>query len=241
MRIVLLATLVLASVPARAEVTKLGDFKLGDKVKPKTVKATVFGCAGELYPDIDRTKKIKSVRFTGKSCKADAIAAAITKDFGGAPLANAAGDKLWEGKKASIILGVSLGNAPSAPVILLVAPGAGAKRTCWGEDGFAAFWASFKAAVTGGNADTIAASFAFPIKDVENKVKVKDAKDFAAKWASTFDPADLKGITGGKLEATCKVDDGEYKLRLDDSYSELTATKVKGKWLWTGFAEFSPD
>ncbi|MEO8707051.1 MAG: hypothetical protein ABI867_43895 [Kofleriaceae bacterium] len=238
MRIVL-AVIALTGV-AHAEVGKLGDFKLGDKVKPKTVKGTVFGCAGDLYPDIDRSKKIKRVRFTAKTCKATAVAAAITKEFGAAPLTNAAGDRLWEGKKASVILSTSLAASESSAVILLVPPGAGAKRTCWADDGFAAFWTTFKTAVAGGKPEAIAASFGFPVKNFENKVKIKDAADFAPKWAA-LDATDIAGLGSGKLAAKCDVDDERYKLRLDDSYAELTATKVKGTWHWTALDEFSPD
>jgi len=232
-----IAIVIVAAAPVRAEVTKLGAFTLGQEVKkPATVKTTVYGCTGELRPQINKAKKVVKVKFDGGKCKVGAIVAAITKAHGGAPIANAHGDKLWEGKTASIILDAG----HSAPVVLLVPPGPGSKRTCFADDGFAAFWSTFKAAVATGNPATIAASFKFPLKDFEGKVKIKDAKAFATQWTEVIDNDDAKEIAGD-LEATCRVDADKYELSLPGTYSELTATKVKRAWLWTSLDSVSPD
>lgn len=240
-RIVLvLAVIAATSSSARADITKLGDFALGQEVKkPATAKVTVYGCAGELRPEIDRSKKVSSVGFRGTSaCKADAVAAAVAKEAGVAAVANAAGDKLWEGTVASLILTKDFGGALQ---LKLVAPGAGSKRTCWPDDGFAAFYAAFKTAVASGKADAVAASFALPLKDFEGKVKIKDAKKFVAQWPKLLDAGDAKGIGSGALTATCDLDVESYELSLPDSNGALKAKKTGGAWKWIQWNDVSPD
>ena len=240
--VVAAATAASASL-ARAEVTKLGDFTLGQEVKkPATAKLTVFGCAGELRPEIDRSKKVVKVKFTAGNCKdVDVIAAAITKDFGGSPIANTAGDRLWEGKSASLILSTSLASAPSQPIIMLVPPGPGSKRTCWADDGFATFWSGFKAAVASGKPAAVATSFAFPVKDFEGKVLIKNAKMFASRFARIIGDSDAKAITAGELTPTCKLDEDSYRLPLSGTNGELGAKKLGGAWQWSSMDAVSPD
>jgi hypothetical protein len=240
--LVLAATLTLPASLARAEITKLGGFTLGQEVKkPATVKVTVFGCAGELRPEIDRQNKVTSVRFSTDECKsADAVVATIAKELGGSPIVNAQGDKLWEGKTASLIFSTSL-SASAQATILLVPPGPGSKRTCWADDGFAAFWTGFKAAVASGKPAAVATSFAFPIKDFEGKVQIKNAKAFAARLARIIGDDDARAIAAGELTAHCQLDDDSYRLPLSGTNSELGAKKIGGAWLWSSVDAVSPD
>jgi hypothetical protein len=237
-----IAFVIIAVAPVRAEVRKLGKFALGQQVKrPSTVRTSIYGCAGELRPSIDSTKKVVKVRFSGRRCKTDAVIAAITKAHGRAPIVNAQGDQLWEGKTASVILSTALSVKRTTPIILLVPPGPGSKRTCWSDDGFAAFWSTFKASVASGKPATMAASFAFPVKDYAGNVKATNAQDLLRMWGEVMDNEDVKQIVSGELAPTCRTDDDEYNLSLDSTYSELKATKVRGKWRWSKLDTVSPD
>jgi len=230
-----LAILLLARA-AHADVTKLGDFALGQEVKkPTTVKVKLYGCTGELRPTTDRKKKVTRVRYEATACTLASAAAAITKQLG-APISNPAGDRLWEGKTASLVMTNRGGNAP---LILLVAPAT--KRVCFPGDGFAAFWTDFKTAVANGKRNAIAASFAFPLKSFDGKVVIANAADFIDHYAEHFDAADLKAIAGGTSAAECKLAEEHYLLRLDSSNAELLATRIRGTWKWTSRNEVSPD
>jgi hypothetical protein len=229
----IVVVVLLASAPARAEVTKLGGFSLGQKVrKPAIARMSLYGCAGGLRPFVDTHKKVVQVRFSTRGCSVETVAAAITKHQKHAPIVNARGDRLWEGKTASIILSASM-SSQTTPIILLVPPGAGAKRICWPGDGFDAFWSRFKAAVASGKPDAVAGSFLFPAKDYEGTVLFATARELANKWGDVIDHEDAKRIAAGELTPTCRVDGDRYKLILESSYYELDATLVKGAWKWS--------
>lgn len=229
--------LVLATA-AHAEVTNMGGFKLGQKVKkPKSANATVFGCAGSVRPEIDKKKQVTSVEFEPKGCAADALTATITKEFGAEPIANVAGDKLWEGKAASVMFLASA----ITPVVRLVKPGGGSKRVCWPDDGFAAFWDTFKKGVASGKPAAIAASFVFPLKDFEGTVKFKNARAFEAGWTELITADDAKALAAGQVEPVCNVTGAEYSISLEGSYSSLTATQKAGAWQWSEYGTESPE
>ena len=233
MRVVVAIAVLLGAAPAGAEVTRLGGLQLGQKArKPTTVRTHLYGCAGVLRSSLGGAKKVVQVKFSARNCTADAVAAALTKQQGRAPVVNAQGDRLWEGKTASVILSTSL-STQSTPILLLVPPGAGSKRTCWPDDGFAPFWATFKAAVSSSNPSTMAASFVFPARDYEGTVMFATARDFANSWSDVIDHEDATRIASGELAPTCRVDGDRYRLILESGYYELDATKVKGVWRWS--------
>jgi hypothetical protein len=227
-----------AAGTAGAEVGKLGGYTLGQTVKkPGTTRLTAFRCIGRVRPEIDRKKKVVRVRFDADGCPdVELVVAAITKDMGAEPVTNAAGDQLWEGKAASVILAPSLGVTPATPAILLVPPGAGTKRTCWADDGFAAFWSDFRKATASRKVTAVTSAFTFPLKDDEGEVKYKDAKALTAAWTELIEDADAKAIGSGKLAPRCQLDQDSYTLSLPGSYSELTATRVGGAWRWTSMS-----
>lgn len=39
----------------------------------------------------------------------------------------------------------------------------------------------------------------------------------------------------------CRLDQETYRLQLPGSYSDITATRVRGAWKWTVMGEVSPD
>ena len=226
------AAIALAAPSARAEVTRLGNLSLGLKArKPMTLRTYLYGCAGTLRSTLG-AKKVVQVRFSARNCNVDSVAAAITKQQGRAPVVNGQGDRLWEGKTASLILSTSL-STQTTPVLLLVPPGAGSKRTCWPDDGFAPFWSTFKAAVASRNAATMAASFVFPARDYEGTVLFANARDLANAWTDLIDHEDATRIAAGELAPSCRVDGNRYRLILESGYYELDATKVGGVWRWT--------
>jgi hypothetical protein len=211
--------------PARAELTKVGEFSLTDKVKKAGfAKTTVFGCKGNVKHDMG-TGKITSVTFRAEGkCDAAAIEAAIRKEYPGEPLKSTDGAiKLWEGKTSSVML--------TGTEVRLGFPGPGAKRTCFAADGFAAFYQTFKAAVASGKADAAAASFKFPIKDFEDTVVIKNPKAFAKKWPSMLDAADAKALAGD-LRPTCDNATDSYSLSLRDSNISLEAKQIGDRWFW---------
>ena len=57
-------------------------------------------------------------------------------------------------------------------MIHLELPGAGAKRMCFSQDGFAAFWKTFKAAVD--KPEAAVATFKFPVKDFDGKEAARE-------------------------------------------------------------------
>lgn len=231
-KILTIGFMVALAAPVNAEIVKLGDLALGQSVTtPKTVKIELFGCAGELRPEIDRSKKVVKVVFSATRCKdLQGLVAAITKDFGGTPIENTEGAKLWEGKTASVMLGFPL--APSRPSILLVPPGPGSKRACFADDGFAAFWSGFKTALATGKVDKVAPSFKFPLKNFEDKVVLKDAKALVKRWSSVFGAEDLAKIANGSLTAKCNLSGEYYNLPLHGSNTALSARRVGDRWLW---------
>jgi len=231
----ILAALVICA-PARAEITKLGEHSLGQVIKrPTTSKARLYGCRGSLRASTDRKRRVKKVRFEAVGCKLPAVTAAITRAAGKKPISNPAGDKLWEGRRASIILTTHGGNAP---LILLVPPGPGAKRPCWSGDGFAKFWTRFRAATGSHDAARIAGSFAFPLK---GSIPIADARTFAAKLGDLIDDTDLAAIAGGTLTASCRLEDEIYRLVLTSSNAGLVATRIRGAWRWTRRDDVSLD
>ena len=230
--LVLLVAALAASPDVRAEVASLGGVALGqERAVAGTIKTTVYGCAGRLYPDIDRKKKVIKVRFESDKCADVAAAvAAITKEFGAAPIVSAEGDKLWEGKRASLILSPSLSNYPTSPVLLLVPPGPGSKRTCWANDGFAAFWKAFVRSVVAGKPAAVATSFAFPLKDQDEKVKFKDAAAFAARWRSSSTRATPRRSTPASSPRCA----GSTRKPTAWSYPAATATSPPRKYAAPG-------
>jgi hypothetical protein len=218
----------LVSSSAYAELAKLGDFALTDTPKKSGfAKVTaVLGCAGSVRHEM-KGGKVVAVELSAEKCTKASVEAALAKEYPGVtPVTSPDGEaKLWEGKTTSVILrsGMSL-------AVRLVAPGPGAKRTCFADDGFAAFYKTFTQAVATNKADTIAASFAFPIKDFEGKVRIKDAKAFAKKWPKLIDSADLKELA--TLTATCDLGTETYSLGLSNSDTSFEARKVGDRWMW---------
>jgi hypothetical protein len=230
-RVAALVLILVSSLPAHAELAKLGDFSLTDKVKKAGfAKVTLYGCKGSLKHDMGKGK-VEGITFSADSA-CTAIEAAIKKEYPGAPLTSTDGlIKLWEGKTSSVLL--------TRGELRLVLPGAGAKRTCFADDGFAAFLATFKTAVAGGKLDAVAATFKFPVKDYDDKVVIKDAKAFAKKWPAMLDGADAKALAT-ELEATCNNPTDTYDLSLPESSFSLEAHKVGDRWLWVEINERAP-
>lgn len=228
-RSIVLAGLLFAPA-ANAELTKLGDYSLGQSLaKSVFVKsATVLGCTGSLRQEIEKGK-VSAIEFTpdGK-CDKRALEAAIEKDYGAKPIASV--DKktrLWEGKTgAAIVLQGMSGDVR----VRVVAAGLGTKRVCFADDGFAAFWKSFKDNL--GKADAAAAMFKFPLKDFDDKVVAKDAKALAKKWPKLIDDDDKTEIASGKLTPVCEFTTDNYSLRLGNSNVSFEAKQVGGKWMW---------
>ena len=222
-------SLVMMTSVAHAELAKLGDFALTDTPKKAGfAKVTaVLGCAGSVRHEMS-SGKVEAIELSADKCTKDALEAAITKEYPGVkPITSTDGEaELWEGKTTSVILrsGMSLSAR-------LVRPGAGAKRTCFADDGFAAFFKTFTDAVASNKADAVAATFKFPVKDYEAKVRIKDAKAFAKKWPKLIDAAD-KTALATDLTATCDVVQQNYTLRLSDSYSSFEANKIGEQWFW---------
>ena len=217
------------SSTAHAELAKLGDFALTDTPKKAGfAKVTsVLGCAGSVRHEMG-SGKVDAIELSAEKCTKAALEAAIAKEYPGVtPIASTDGDaKVWEGKTTSVILtsGMSLS-------VRLVRPGAGAKRTCFPDDGFTAFFKTFKDAVASNKADAVAATFKFPVKDYDDKVRFKDAKAFAKKWPKLIDAADKKALATD-LTATCNVALQQYNLRLSDSYASFDAKKIGDQWFW---------
>jgi hypothetical protein len=216
---------------AHAELAKLGDFALSDKIqKVKAAKATVLGCAGSVKHEVDTTK-VTGLSFTGDKCDQAALAAAIQKEYAAKPITSTDGrTRLWEGKTSAIML--------TGKELRLLPPGAGSKRACFADDGFPAFFKTFKDALAAGKADAVAAQFKFPIKDFDDKVVVKDAKAFAKKFDEMFDKDDRKA---GALEATCDVTLEYYETSLANSNFGLEARRVGDQWKWVELNFQSPD
>ena len=135
--------------------------------------------------------------------------------------------KLWEGKTGSMMV---ITARTGSVTIRLLPPGPGAQRPCFADDGFAAFWKTFKESID--KPDAVAKSFKFPLKDFDDTVKVKDAKTLAKKWSSMIDDADKKEIASGSLTPTCSIAVGTYDLSLSESNLSLEARQVGGKWMW---------
>ncbi len=220
-------TTLLAST-AHAEISKLGDYTLGLEAKkpvgPKT--ATVLGCHGTIRPALEKGRVVGATLAADADCKAADVEAQLTKEYGAAPIVDHDKRvKLWEGKIGSVLL-VTPPSEP--PLIHLELPGAGAKRMCFSQDGFAAFWKTFKAAVD--KPEAAVATFKFPVKDFDGKVISKDAKALAKQWPTLLDGADKKQLASGALIPTCAPDG--YILRLSKSNLSLQAKQVGETWQW---------
>jgi hypothetical protein len=239
---ILVAALAVAvAAPARADITSLGKYQLGQKYKKeKLKKATLYGCAGKLYAEPGKDKTIAKVTFeTDEKCAPAQITDAITKDFGGPPIVDAGGDRLWEGTTASVIVVMEVGD--TIPIVYLLPPGPGSKRTCWADDGFAAFWAGFQKALASGKPDAIAATFTFPFKVDGGDVQWKDAKALAASWKDYMDPDDAKAFISGDKKPSCSYYYQRYEIYLTAQYADVYATKVGDTWHWTSVAFESAD
>ena len=233
MKLALGLVVVVATVStAHAELAKLGEFSLTDKVKQvKEAKATVLGCSGSVRHEVDRVK-VTGVSFTGEKCDQTALAAAIQKEYPGKPVSSTDGKtRLWEGKTTSVML--------TGSKLRLLSPGAGSKRVCFADDGFATFFKTFKDALASGKADAAAAMFKFPVKDFDDKVIVKDAKAFVKKFDATFDKDDRK--EAGELEATCDLTLEYYATSLSNSNIGLQARKTGDQWKWVEINSQSTD
>lgn len=220
--------LALFSSTAHAELTKLGEFALTDTPKKAGfAKITALGCAGSVRHELG-SGKVVAVEFSADKCTKAGLEAALTKEYPGVtPIVNTDGSaKVWEGKTTSVIMrsGTSLS-------VRLVRPGAGSKRVCFADDGFAAFFKTFKDAVASNKVDAVAATFKLPIKDFEDKVRIKDAKAFAKKWPKLIDAADKQALATD-LAPSCDLATESYNLRLSDSYMSFEAKKVGDKWMW---------
>lgn len=227
----------LFSSTAYAELAKLGDFALTDTPKKAGfAKVTTLGCAGSVRHEMG-SGKVDAVELSaGDKCTKAALEAAIAKEYPGVtPITSTDGEaKLWEGKTSSVIL-----RSGSGLYVRLVRPGAGAKRTCFADDGFAAFFKTFKDAVASNKADAVAATFKFPVKNYDDKVKFKDAKAFAKKWPKLIDAEDKKALAAD-LKPTCDLGVETYSLSLSDSYISLEAKKVGDKWVWVEINDQAP-
>ena len=223
---------------ARAELAKLGDFALTDKVKKAGFKkdVTVLGCKGTLQHDMDNAKVV-GVRFSAdRKCDQTSVAAAIQKEYGGKPIASSDGKaQLWEGKTSSVMVVKGM----SGIEVRLGLPGAGSKRVCFSDDGFAPFLQSFKTALAAGKPDAVAPMFKFPLKDFDDKVIIKDAKAFAKKFDATFDK-DARA-EAADLDATCDLAGESYEVSFDSSYFALEAKQVGGQWKWVEMNSRSTD
>lgn len=227
---ILAIALTLFSIPTHAEVTKLGDHSLGQVLaKSKFAKGAAFGCTGNFRQEIEKGK-VSGVDFTAEGkCKASDIEAQIEKDYGAKPIVSVdKSAKLWEGKTGSVMVVTAM---TGSVTVKLLPPGPGAKRACFADDGFAAFWKTFKDGID--KPDAVAATFKFPVKDYDDKVVLKDAKALGKKWAAMVDADDKKEITSGKLTPTCAIDlGGIYNLRLGNSNLSFEAKQIGGKWQW---------
>jgi hypothetical protein len=238
MRITLGLLVLLAASPAAAEITSLGGFSRGQEpASGKGKKDTLLGCAGTAYPSLGQDKKVTRVRFEPSDCGSK-LAEALGKELKTPPLVNAGGDLLWEGKTATLMFVRPKG--PGA-ALLLLPPGDGAKRVCWADDGFAAFYKKFVEDARSGKPAVLVSSFALPLKDGGGKVKIKNAKAFESKWSTIVDPGDVKEMLSKETEPTCFADDEKVTLNLSYTYSELTATRGADGWKWTQWDMVSPD
>jgi len=235
-----LATFAIAAVSlsstVSAEVTKLGEFSLGQSLaKWKMSKGSVFGCPGSFGQKL-ANGKIVGVEFNSSKCKAADVEAAVKKEYGAAPIVSTDKTaKLWEGKTASVIVVSAISGGVT---VKLVPPGPGAKRVCFADDGFAGFLKTFKASID--KPDAAAAMFAYPIKDFDGKVVIKDAKALAKKWPTLIDGDDKKELASGALVPTCTMEIDSYSLRLGNSNVSLEAKKIGDKWQWVEINDESP-
>lgn len=214
---------------ASADITKIGDFALGQKLDKSTVKmGTYFGCKGGITQQVDKGAIVR-VSFESQSCKAADVEAQIQKEYGNAaPIVSVDKTaKLWEGKTGSVVVITSVSGAVGVKVL---PPGAGAKRACFADDGFAAFFKDFKAALD--KPDVAAKQFKLPIKDFDGKVVAKDAKALAKLLPAMIDKADRKELAAGTLSATCDLSLSTYNLRLGNSNASFEAKQVGGTWQW---------
>ncbi len=221
----------LFALPAHAELTKLGEWRIGAPIvkQPFIKSTTVLGCTGSLRQSGDKQRKVNAVVFSPDSkCDKKALQAAVEKEYGAKPIAST--DKtawLWEGKTTSVLISQGLSGDTR---VTLLPPGPGAKRACFADDGFAAFFKTFVAAID--KPDAAVATFKFPIKDFDDTVVAKDAKALKKKWASLIDPEDKKELASGKLGPTCDVGTATYNLRLGNSNVSFEARQVGDKWMW---------
>jgi len=243
MKLAVTFTLALAAAAstARADITSLGGYSLGQKLtKYKAKKITLYGCAGTIEPRIEKKKVTRVLFEVAPGCAAaGAIADALTKELGSAPVANAEGDKLWEGTTGSVILTKVLGGGGDQPEVLVVPPTT--KRVCWPDDGFAAFWTGFQKAAASGKPAAMAPSFAFPFSDDDKYLEFKDAKAFAKTSTKLIGDDDAKAIATGEKKPTCSVDEASYSIFLDGSNYDLAATRTGSTWQWTSMSLVSPD
>ncbi len=221
--------------PGSAEITSLGKYRLGRPAKRLVQKTRLFGCRGSLRASTDRRRKIRKVRFEARGCKLGAVAAAITRSARKRPVRNATGDRLWEGRRASVILTTHGGGAP---LVLLVPARRGAHQACWPRDGFAAFWSKFRHTVASGDAKRVAGSFAFPLK---GSVPIDNAKSFATRYPEVIDDVDAAAIAKGSVAAECQLEQERYRLLLSSTGAELVADRVRGGWRWTRRDDVSPN
>jgi len=229
---------VVSAASARAELTSLGDFALGQKLaKAKFAKGSALGCTGSFRQGLD-SGKIREVSFSPDgACQAAALEAQLEKEYGGKPIVSVDKTvKLWEGKTGSAML---ISSRSGSLTVKVLRPGNGAKRACFADDGFAAFWKNFVATVE--QPAAVAASFAFPVKNYDDKVVIKDAKALAKQWPTLIDPADRKELATGSVTPSCSVDTATYDLSLPESNLGLEARVVRGGWKFVEINHESPD
>ena len=227
----------IAAAPAGAELAKLDKLALTDKVKKVgfAKDVTVLGCKGSVRHELDKVKVIGITFTANDKCDLAAVSAAIQKEYPGKPIVSSDGKaKLWEGKTSSILL-----LDESRLQIRLITPGAGSKRPCFADDGFATFFQSFKNALAGNKADAVAAMVKFPLKDFEDKVFIKDAKTFVKKFDETFDESDRK--EAADLTAACDIREASYEVQLPNSNIDLEARQIDGQWKWAQISFRSTD
>lgn len=223
-------SLVLFTLPAQAEITKLGDWAVGQPSRKQSFlkSVTALGCTGSLRQGGDKGKVTEVVFSPDSKCDKKALDAAIEKEYGAKPIWST--DKtarLWEGKTGSVLLKVGMSGDTT---VKLGPPGAGAKRGCFADDGFPAFFKTFKGALD--KPDAVAATFKFPIKDFEGKVVAKDARALVKKWPKLVEADDKSEIASGKLVPTCDVGDETYNLRLSNSNVSFEAKRTGDVWQW---------
>jgi hypothetical protein len=225
---------------ARADTDHLGSLHLGQKLaKAKPIATELYGCKGTLTARIKK-KKVVAIRFDADpegNCGSEAedpdairerLRTALSTELHAKPVTGPQGDDLWEGTKTSVIVTMqSIGPGEDAPEIQLVAATT-EPRICWSSDGFAAFFAEFKAAVAAGKPAALARFFRFPFADAD----YRSDKDFIAHPDRLLTP-DTKAAIAAETSPWCSLADQAYWILIPEPHGLLTAQRTAGTWHFT--------